>query len=118
MKPSCRIGRAGNAGNIIMLLDGSYGFVPVQRGPPVLEPGFFLGYFRGGGNVGREKRAIIAGIAGQDGSYLAELLLSKGYRVLGFLKKEDDRSPLAGIGGDIDLEETELVRKEDIARWT
>jgi len=68
--------------------------------------------------LAREKRAIIAGIAGQDGSYLAELLLSKGYRVLGFLKKEDDRSPLAGIAGDIDLEETELVRKEDIARWT
>jgi len=68
--------------------------------------------------LGREKRAIIAGIAGQDGSYLAELLLSKGYRVLGFLKKEDDRSPLAGIEGDIALEETELVRKEDIARWT
>jgi GDPmannose 4,6-dehydratase len=68
--------------------------------------------------VGGEKRAIIAGIAGQDGSYLAELLLSKGYRILGFLKKEDDRSLLAGIEKDIALEETELVRKEDIARWS
>jgi len=37
---------------------------------------------------------------------------------LGFLKRDDDRSPLAGVGGDIDLEETELVRKEDIARWS
>lgn len=68
--------------------------------------------------MGGEKRAIITGIAGQDGSYLAELLLSKGYRVLGFLREGDDRSPLSGIGGDLALEETELVRKEDIARWT
>jgi len=68
--------------------------------------------------LGGEKRAIITGIAGQDGSYLAELLLSKGYRVLGFLREGDDRSPLSGIGGDLALEETELVRKEDIARWT
>jgi len=29
------------------------------------------------------KRAIITGITGQDGSYLAELLLSKGYEVVG-----------------------------------
>ena len=27
--------------------------------------------------------ALITGITGQDGSYLAELLLSKGYRVIG-----------------------------------
>src|ERR1043166_6235071 len=29
------------------------------------------------------KRAIITGITGQDGSYLAELLLEKGYEVVG-----------------------------------
>ena len=28
-----------------------------------------------------EKRALITGITGQDGSYLAELLLEKGYEV-------------------------------------
>ena len=33
------------------------------------------------------KRAIIAGIAGQDGSYLAGFLIEKRYKVLGFLKK-------------------------------
>lgn len=32
------------------------------------------------------KRAFITGIAGQDGSYLAELLLSKGYRVHGSVR--------------------------------
>lgn len=64
------------------------------------------------------RRAIIAGIAGQDGSYLAELLVSKGYRVLGFLKKNEGTENLARILGDVVLEETELVRKEDILRWT
>lgn len=33
------------------------------------------------------KRAIITGITGQDGSYLAELLLSKGYEVHGIIRK-------------------------------
>jgi GDPmannose 4,6-dehydratase len=33
------------------------------------------------------KRAIITGITGQDGSYLAELLLSKGYEVVGMVRR-------------------------------
>jgi GDPmannose 4,6-dehydratase len=33
------------------------------------------------------KRAIITGITGQDGSYLAELLLSKGYEVIGTVRR-------------------------------
>ena len=33
------------------------------------------------------KRAIITGITGQDGSYLAELLLSKGYEVTGVVRR-------------------------------
>ena len=68
--------------------------------------------------MNKKKRAIIAGIAGQDGSYLAELLVEKGYRVLGFLKKDDDISVLSHLLTDIMIEETELVRKEDIVRWT
>ena len=32
------------------------------------------------------KRALITGVTGQDGSYLAELLLEKGYEVAGFLR--------------------------------
>ncbi|MEK6573297.1 MAG: GDP-mannose 4,6-dehydratase, partial [Chloroflexota bacterium] len=31
------------------------------------------------------KTALITGITGQDGSYLAEFLLSKGYRVAGMV---------------------------------
>ena len=33
------------------------------------------------------KRALITGINGQDGSYLVELLLEKGYEVTGILKR-------------------------------
>jgi GDPmannose 4,6-dehydratase len=33
------------------------------------------------------KKALITGITGQDGSYLAELLLSKGYEVHGFVRR-------------------------------
>jgi GDPmannose 4,6-dehydratase len=33
------------------------------------------------------KRALITGITGQDGSYLAELLLEKGYDVHGIIRR-------------------------------
>src|ERR687898_1118082 len=33
------------------------------------------------------KRALITGITGQDGSYLAELLLGKGYEVIGMIRR-------------------------------
>ena len=33
------------------------------------------------------KRALITGITGQDGSYLSELLLSKGYEVHGIIRR-------------------------------
>ena len=33
------------------------------------------------------KRALITGITGQDGSYLAELLLEKGYEVHGLIRR-------------------------------
>src|SRR3989338_2398582 len=34
-----------------------------------------------------QKTALITGIGGQDGSYLAELLLSKGYKVRGIIRR-------------------------------
>ena len=33
------------------------------------------------------QKALITGITGQDGSYLAELLLSKGYEVHGLIRR-------------------------------
>ena len=50
------------------------------------------------------RRALITGIAGQDGSYLAELLLEKGYRVFGIVRRnsvaehQDNAFGEAGIG--------------------
>jgi GDPmannose 4,6-dehydratase len=38
------------------------------------------------------RRALITGIGGQDGSYLAELLLSKGYEVHGMVRRGSTRS--------------------------
>jgi GDPmannose 4,6-dehydratase len=42
------------------------------------------------------KKALITGILGQDGSYLAELLLKKGYEVYGVLRSKDS------LGGEED----------------
>jgi GDPmannose 4,6-dehydratase len=45
------------------------------------------------GNRGMEaKTALITGITGQDGSYLAELLLEKGYRVFGLVRQPTGES--------------------------
>ena len=39
-----------------------------------------------------KKHALITGITGQDGSYLAELLLSKGYEVYGLVRRKSELS--------------------------
>ncbi|KPA15082.1 GDP-mannose 4,6-dehydratase, partial [Candidatus Magnetomorum sp. HK-1] len=46
------------------------------------------------------KKALITGITGQDGSYLAELLLKKGYKVYGFVRRvalEDEQHRMSRI---------------------
>jgi GDPmannose 4,6-dehydratase len=64
-----------------------------------------------------EKTALITGITGQDGSYLAELLLSKGYKVYGVVRRsstenyqrlEQLRSSLTLLQADL-LDQTSLV---------
>jgi GDPmannose 4,6-dehydratase len=42
------------------------------------------------------KKALITGITGQDGSYLAELLLSKGYEVHGIIREGNSQDLAAG----------------------
>ena len=42
-----------------------------------------------------KKKALITGITGQDGSYLAEFLINKGYSVHGILKKSINKNGLA-----------------------
>ncbi len=48
------------------------------------------------------KRALITGVTGQDGSYLAELLLEKGYEVYGVIRRSsvDYRERIAHLEGE------------------
>ena len=50
------------------------------------------------------KRALITGITGQDGSYLAELLLSKGYEVHGMVRRSStlNRGWVDHLSSDVD----------------
>src|SRR5579859_3515882 len=42
----------------------------------------------------KQKRALITGITGQDGSYLADFLLKKGYSVSGLVRKTSQYAPV------------------------
>lgn len=57
-----------------------------------------------------EKKALITGCTGQDGSYLAELLLSKGYKVYGLKRRTSTPATrrIAHIINDIELVEGDL----------
>jgi GDPmannose 4,6-dehydratase len=56
------------------------------------------------------KRALITGIGGQDGSYLAELLLSKGYEVHGMMRRGSTSSldRIAHIASDVAMHAADL----------
>ena len=58
-----------------------------------------------------KKRALITGITGQDGSYLAELLLSKGYDVGGIIRKTSHmlHANIAQIQHNLSLMQADLV---------
>ena len=51
------------------------------------------------------KRALITGINGQDGSYLAELLLEKGYKVYGLMRRKSkvDYGNVAHLVNDVEF---------------
>lgn len=55
--------------------------------------------------------ALITGITGQDGSYLAELLLSKGYRVVGMVRRSSSpaTSRIAHLDGSVELVQGDLL---------
>lgn len=56
------------------------------------------------------RRALITGVAGQDGSFLAELLLSEGYEVFGVVREPTGRyENLSGLEGKIRLIPAELL---------
>ena len=71
-----------------------------------------------------QKRAVITGITGQDGSYLAELLLKKGYEVFGLVRRSSTvnferighlQDQIELISGDL-LDQKSLVSALQAAR--
>src|SRR5688572_33124340 len=57
------------------------------------------------------KTALITGITGQDGSYLAEVLLEEGYRVVGMTRRSstDSNERIAHLEGRIELIQGDLL---------
>src|SRR5689334_4934377 len=64
-----------------------------------------------------KKSALITGITGQDGSYLAELLLDKGYEVHGMVRRssEEKFERIAHLRGKIRLHQGDLLDQYSIA---
>jgi GDPmannose 4,6-dehydratase len=62
------------------------------------------------------KRALITGISGQDGSYLADLLLEKGYEVHGMVRRSSTQTlgRLAHIRDDIVLHTGDLLDQRSL----
>jgi len=62
------------------------------------------------------KRALITGITGQDGSYLAELLLEKGYAVHGMVRRSSTESfeRIAHLSGRIELHQADLLDQSSL----
>jgi GDPmannose 4,6-dehydratase len=62
------------------------------------------------------RRALITGVSGQDGSYLAELLLSRGYEVVGVTRRDRGAAdpPLRGASQGIRVLPCDLKSSEDI----
>lgn len=58
------------------------------------------------------KTALVFGIHGQDGSFLAELLLSKGYRISGFSRGVNS----SNISGEIDFIAGDVSNPDDVFR--
>jgi GDPmannose 4,6-dehydratase len=63
-------------------------------------------------------RALITGIAGQDGSYLAEWLLEKKYEVHGIVRQQPDRAfpNLKAVQSDVTLHWADLQDAESLER--
>lgn len=64
------------------------------------------------------KTALIIGVSSQDGSYLADLLLEKGYRVVGTIRRNTSyvKPNIEHLYGRIHIEAADLLDHESIAR--
>jgi len=63
-------------------------------------------------------RALITGVTGQDGSYLAELLLEKGYEVHGMVRNigRNNHERMSGVGRKISFVEADLTDQTALDR--
>ena len=63
------------------------------------------------------KTAVITGVTGQDGSYLAELLLDKGYRVVGMVRRLslENHARIEHLADRIDLVQGDLLDQVSLA---
>ena len=63
-----------------------------------------------------ERRALITGVSGQDGSYLAELLLEKGYRVFGSVRRSSSENlhRIQDLLGEIELIYADLLDQQSL----
>lgn len=61
--------------------------------------------------VAKTKKALVTGITGQDGSYLAEFLLKKGYHVAGIVRKTShfQYSNISHIQDEVELIQSDLL---------
>jgi GDPmannose 4,6-dehydratase len=63
------------------------------------------------------RRALITGVGGQDGSYLAELLLEQGYDVVGLVRPgSEPYENLGSISRQIELYEADLLNQTSLAQ--
>jgi GDPmannose 4,6-dehydratase len=67
--------------------------------------------------MSKTKKAFITGITGQDGSYLAELLLGKGYEVAGFIRRNatHELGNIKNIKDEVKIYYGDLQSPESIA---
>ncbi|WP_363350745.1 GDP-mannose 4,6-dehydratase [Methylocystis echinoides] len=68
------------------------------------------------------KRALVTGVTGQDGAYLSQFLLEKGYEVHGVVRRsshrgvEDHRLRWLGISGKLHLHDADLIDLSSLLR--
>ncbi|MDE1882699.1 MAG: SDR family NAD(P)-dependent oxidoreductase, partial [Rhodospirillales bacterium] len=68
------------------------------------------------------KTALITGASGQDGAYLSQLLLAKGYRVVGLVRRSSNAEKAAerlrwlGVERDVELVDGDLTDLSSLIR--
>jgi len=63
-----------------------------------------------------DRRALVTGLGGQDGSYLAELLVQRGYDVVGVVRRAgEEYENLAGVRDRVEIVQADLLDQDALA---